>query len=273
MLVSGAILSSIVGTAVSAKAETYTNVHVELNGHELPLGGSNPVSNGAGRTLVPARAISESLGYSVHWNGGTQQVILQKNDRTIVLKIGDRRAEVNGQAVSYDTAPSILHDRTYIPIRLVAEHFGARVNWKPESKTVSLNTTIEAEHSYIPPLIPQILPDQVLSYAYQFLGTQYMWGGSTPSGFDCSGYVDYVFSHFGKHLPRTCDEMYQALSPNSSLSPGDLVFFQTYMPGPSHVGIYLGNNRFISAESNGVKIASLNNPYWSPRYLGFRSVN
>lgn len=112
----------------------------------------------------------------------------------------------------------------------------------------------------------------IISEAEKYIGTPYVWGGNTPSGFDCSGYIKYVFNKFGISIPRTTEAEYAALRPVSSPRAGDLVFFATYTSGPSHVGIYLGNNKFISAESNGVKISDITLTYWKTRYLGARTA-
>jgi cell wall-associated NlpC family hydrolase len=92
----------------------------------------------------------------------------------------------------------------------------------------------------------------------------------SPKGFDCSGYINYVFNKSaGKKLPRTVGDIYKQGVKVSSPQAGDLVFFETYKPGASHAGIYLGNNQFIhSSSSKGVSITSMNNSYWSERYLG-----
>lgn len=98
----------------------------------------------------------------------------------------------------------------------------------------------------------------VVAYASNFLGVPYVWGGTSPSGFDCSGLVQYVYEHFGVDLPRTSQEQQgvgTAVS-RSELEPGDLVFFGD----PAyHVGIYVGDGAFINAPRTGdvVKIASL----------------
>ncbi|MGZ4135263.1 MAG: C40 family peptidase [Tumebacillaceae bacterium] len=112
----------------------------------------------------------------------------------------------------------------------------------------------------------------LISYAEQFIGTPYAWGGTQPGGFDCSGYTSYVFSHFGIPMNRTAQAQFGQGVAVSSPQPGDLVFFSTYAPGASHVGIYIGSGMFINAENNGVKISSLSNPYWGPRYIGARRV-
>ena len=116
---------------------------------------------------------------------------------------------------------------------------------------------------------------RIVSSALQYIGVPYSFGGTTPSGFDCSGYVRYVFANAGVYLPRTADSQFEcgyAVS-YSNLQVGDLVFFSTYEPGPSHVGIYLGNGSFISASSsNGVIVDSLSSSYWGSCYIGARRV-
>ena len=106
------------------------------------------------------------------------------------------------------------------------------------------------------------------------LGVKYKYGGTNPSrGFDCSGLVQYSHKAAGVHLPRTTGQQYRASRPISRryLKPGDLVFFKTVVSrAVSHVGIYLGNNKFIHAPSSGkrVKISSMNERYWRKRYTG-----
>jgi cell wall-associated NlpC family hydrolase len=110
--------------------------------------------------------------------------------------------------------------------------------------------------------------------ALRFIGTPYVFGGTRSTGFDCSGYVQHVFAMLGFHLPRTADAQFDAGHHiAAAMEPGDLVFFHTYAPGVSHVGIYLGNNRFIhSSSSRGVSISSLHDSYWAPRYRGAKRV-
>ncbi|WP_425060359.1 hypothetical protein SCACP_10500 [Sporomusa carbonis] len=118
-------------------------------------------------------------------------------------------------------------------------------------------------------------PDSVVKTAEKYLKTPYKFGGESPKGFDCSGFVKYVYNKHGKKLPRTSDDQYMTGKKvaKANLKAGDLVFFTTYAPGASHVGIYCGNGKFIHVSSSrGVMISRMDEPYWKPRYLGARRV-
>ncbi len=114
----------------------------------------------------------------------------------------------------------------------------------------------------------------VAAVAAPLVGIRYRWGGSTPEGFDCSGFIGYVLGKMGVRVPRTTYAMYAQGLPiaKSDLQIGDVVFFQTVSPGPSHAGIYLGGTTFIhaSSASRGVTVTSLEDHYYRPRLLGAR---
>ena len=112
----------------------------------------------------------------------------------------------------------------------------------------------------------------LVDHALSLRGIPYVFGGTSRSGFDCSGYTQYVFRGSGISLPRTAAEQFRVGSSVSraQLQSGDLVFFTTYASGASHVGIYIGGGSFVSASNNGVSISSLDSGYYATRYLGGR---
>ena len=116
------------------------------------------------------------------------------------------------------------------------------------------------------------LASSIIGIASKYLGFPYVWGGSTPGvGFDCSGYTWWIFREVGRPLPRDLWGQLQAGQrvDYDSLQVGDMIFFvNTYQPGLSHNGLYIGNGQFIHAasENTGVIISSLSNPYWGNRY-------
>lgn len=112
--------------------------------------------------------------------------------------------------------------------------------------------------------------EELIAYAYTYLGTPYVYGGSSYSGTDCSGFTMAVFAKFGYSLSHgASDQYYTAASVSSEeRQAGDLVFFDTF-GGISHVGIYLGGGQFIHASSSGgVKVNSLYESYYAACYLG-----
>lgn len=114
----------------------------------------------------------------------------------------------------------------------------------------------------------------LLNESFKYLGVPYVWGGEDPSGMDCSGFTQKVFIDRGMYIPRTADLQFEVgqVVPRGSEQPGDLVFFETYCPGASHVGIYLGHNQFVHASSGAgyITFGDLRDEYFSRCYLGAR---
>ena len=107
-------------------------------------------------------------------------------------------------------------------------------------------------------------------------GAPYRNGGADPRGFDCSGFVEYVFAQHGIAVPRTVGDLYRAGTdvPSSDIQAGDLVFFTTSAPGASHVGMSIGGDGFVHAPSSSgvVRVERLSGGYWSPRFVGARRL-
>lgn len=113
--------------------------------------------------------------------------------------------------------------------------------------------------------------------ALSLRGAPYRDGGDTPSGFDCSGFVKYVYEQNGVAMPRQVRDQYKLGTSVSRdyLAPGDLVFFSTVAPGASHVGIVIGGDQFVHAPSERgvVRVESLSQDYWARRFIGARRVS
>ncbi len=135
-------------------------------------------------------------------------------------------------------------------------------------------TTPEITPEIKPSSSSQISPET--HFALSLQGTPYRYGKATPEeGFDCSGFVQYVYKKHGINLPRTVKEMasYLPQIPKDDIISGDLVFFNTDEQSFSHVGIYINNDKFIHAPSDKtgkVLVSSLNNQYWQKHYIGAR---
>lgn len=117
----------------------------------------------------------------------------------------------------------------------------------------------------------------VSSTALSLRGVPYRNGGSDPQGFDCSGFVQYVYNQHGRKIPRDVQRQF-GLGHEvdaGALEPGDLVFFSTVAPGASHVGIVVGGDQFVHAPSSAgvVRVESLSAQYWASRFVGAKRLN
>lgn len=113
----------------------------------------------------------------------------------------------------------------------------------------------------------------LIADAAELVGVPYTWGGDTiQEGFDCSGFLVYLFKKQNVQLPRTVATIWNAGTPVSQPKVGDIVFFETYKKGPSHAGIYIGNNNFVHSGTNGVTISDIRLSYWTDRYLGAKQL-
>lgn len=130
----------------------------------------------------------------------------------------------------------------------------------PKTKTKSAKVHTSANHSGL------------MAEAKSLQGTPYKWGGDAPGGFDCSGFIQYVFKKHGIKLPRSVSEIWNYGIPVQHPQKGDLVFFETYKAGPSHVGIYMGHGQFLSATDDGVKTSAMSLDYWQSHYLGAKRI-
>ncbi|HEY7187232.1 MAG TPA: C40 family peptidase [Vicinamibacterales bacterium] len=152
---------------------------------------------------------------------------------------------------------------------------------KPFPGAASPTTTAPEPPPGAPPAVaaPGVLPTTpgVVATALTLRGTRYRDGGSEPSnGFDCSGFVQWVFAQHGTALPRDVKHQFDTGERVDArdLKPGDLVFFETVSRGPSHVGIAIGGDEFVHAPSSKgvVRIEKISSVYWSQRWVGAKRV-
>jgi len=177
---------------------------------------------------------------------------------------------------SYHTTLAIVAQGT--PLRVLA----ADGRWTQVQLPDGEAGWVTSNDLHAGPPLPAVEPAaihgaDIVREAMRYLGTPYIWGGGSARGVDCSGFVYVVFSNRMPQLARLRSVDYFQMGvpvDRANLRPGDLVFFTTYAPGPSHVGIYAGDGRFIQASSGArrVVITPLDDAYYAARYLGARRL-
>ena len=200
-------------------------------------------------------------------NQHSEFVVLQQADQLMAAQ----KQQMLNQVTQNIQADNVKHGVLESQIQLTENQIKQIEQETAQAQSLVQNTTYIAQTEKN---LQTVNIQSLLNYAESYMGTPYVWGGTSPSGFDCSGFTQYVFAHFGVNLYRTSEEQFaQGLSvPESQLALGDLVFFSTYAPGASHVGIYIGNNLMVDAQDFGVSIDNITNSYWGPKYLGARQV-
>lgn len=201
---------------------------------------------------------------------------------TVILKFGSKGTQV----MQLQTR---LKKLGYFTYPMITDYYGTVTEESVEKfqKASGLPVTGEVTNSVLTKLSqaeknqtskPSKTRDQitinVIANASELMGVPYVWGGTTTNGFDCSGFIQYVYAKEGVQLPRTVAQMWNATTTVSNPAVGDLVYFETYTAGPSHLGIYIGNGQFVHAgSSTGVTVSDMNLSYWKNRYLGSKRVN
>lgn len=218
----------------------------------------------AGRLVVTDKAGADA------WLAGRRAVVTARTAR--VYETPSKAATVLGEAtIGTDLpAPSEPAKAGFTKVRLPGNRTGwvesAAVRFSPAEQEV-----FAAKRG----------ADGVIATARLFMGLPYLWGGTSGRGFDCSGFTQFAFRTNGYPLPRDADQQYAVGEPvpdRSQLKPGDLVYFSTYKSGPSHVGIYIGNGKYINAAGPGVVIYSFQpgdkdySATLDQQYLGARRV-
>lgn len=212
-------------------------------------------------TVPAAAAEPPQVPAAVVWEGHGQGQIgyLEDGEEVTVLEAGEEYYRID----CYDM-------EGYIRRALVAEDKDGTcyVNCKEEAEDVFPVTRQQVKDAVA-------LREAVCDTALAQVGVPYVYGGEDPSGFDCSGFVQYVFAQCGLSVSRVVTTQLAdgAIVGKEDLCRGDLVVFQnTYVAGPSHIGIYLGDGQFAHAGSGGITVAALDDGYFAEHYLCARRV-
>lgn len=224
---------------------------------------------------------------------GSLCTLLEQDGDWYKVQYGDTVGYVNASLMSAtnDSAQGSTSVETYndVVARQAAEAAKAAAASKPAStggttSSGSSSGSGSSDYTYTEPVTPSYdtpsydasSSSSIVSVAQNYMGVPYVWGGTSPSGFDCSGFTQYVMRQCGYSINRTAAAQYSNGSyvSYSSLQAGDLVFFaNTYSAGGiTHVGIYIGGGQFIHAANGGVKISALSESYYSSRYYGARRI-
>lgn len=243
----------------SVEAIMYVNnlsSEILVPGQELliPEPGTTVPSTAEKKSTAPARNPNNTVNYVVQSGDSLWSIALKFQTSVEAIK------ELNGL-----TSDQIRPGMTLLVSGQSSSPSRSGSNSKPASQPKKESTKSKQQENRVSTPQPKA---NILETAKQFLGVPYKYGGSSPSGFDCSGFVKYVYGLHGINLPRVAADQAKAGTRVSTPAVGDLVFFAEN-GSVVHVGIYAGNNTFIHANRNqGVTITSLNQQWYKERYIG-----
>lgn len=219
------------------------------------------------------KIIQQSLQYFGYYTGEIDGIYGPLTEVAIEEVEKDHEITLIDHHAAIELAP--VYETEIESVDQSADQLAEEASEQAETETNEEKTEeMELEHND-----PQRIPveatgaENVIQAAESLIGTPYVWGGDSPSGFDCSGFIQFVYETQDQTVPRTVSDMWNFTQPVDEPSIGDLVFFETYQAGPSHMGLYIGNGEFIHAgTTNGVETSDLSNTYWQDRYLGAKRV-
>ena len=199
------------------------------------------------------------------WNGLTsdkiymdQTLIIRKEELAsvgpVVSLLGPNSSETTGNSPTVAPSPGVSSADQEIAAQLAKE------------KKIQTNPSMINLEKY----------KDAINLASSLIGTPYLYGGNSVNGFDCSGFVSYVYSNAGFSVTRksSLDYFMNDTTIVENPIPGDVVFFKnTYISTVSHMGVYIGDNQFIHAGSSGIEVSNLSYDYWDTRFVAFKRFN
>ena len=264
----------LVFTLVPGVGQASSKPMMLIDGREVPIA-LTPVWVGD-CLLIPLRPILEEMGaVDLEWDPEEARITWQWEEEEYGLQINNPGALCVGKEIELSQAPLIDQGYTLVPADFLEETFQVNIKCDYPSRCFEVIGRGGRNGGSKAKRVKK--GQQIVDTALKYLGVPYRWGGTGPGGFDCSGFVWYVFRENGIQLPRVSSEIYELgeAVAREELLPGDIVFFEGYRPGPSHGTIYIGDGEFIHSPSEGycVSICRIDEPeYWAPRYYGARRV-
>ena len=230
-------------------------------------------------TQVEVNAVTESGWYQISYNGAAGYVsgdyLTVADAAQLPVEKEPVYARVTASALNVRSGPGTDYEKTdKLSAGTVVEVLEESNGWyKIDSGYIS------AEYAVIVDAASATLGSEIANYDLTFVGYPYVYGGSSPSGFDCSGFTSYVYAQFGISLNRSASNQLDNGTPvsMSELQPGDLVLFKKSGTGSkraSHVGIYIGGNQFVHASTStvGVIVSNMSDAYYTSGFVGGRRL-
>lgn len=233
----------------------------KLASTEIKVGQTLTINENNGATLVANAAQKTTTNNATKTNTAAKTTTTKTTTTytTYKVKKGDTLSKI---AKNYGTNVNTLKSLNKLKSTKIKVGQSLKV---PKKASTAKTTTKVATTNH---------GDKIIKEAKKYLGKPYVYGGASPRGFDCAGYVYYVYNKTGKKIERSsAANYYKKAKKVKTPQVGDLVFFSnTYKKGISHVGIYMGNGKMINASGKKVQIVSLNSNYWKKHFTGYGRI-
>ncbi|WP_455660527.1 LysM peptidoglycan-binding domain-containing protein [Pradoshia sp.] len=297
--ISGSIIYPKQVLIVSKTSATVENNSSSSNGNSSSSNSSSPSDSytvKAGDTLSRiAKKYNVTVSQLMAWNNKTKTLIYPNEVLKVSKSAASDSSSSSSSGSSSTTAPTTYTVKSGDTLSVIARKYNLTVSQIKSQNGLSsdiiyigqklkLSTSADSMSSVSKPSSgsttaqPTIgnpaFTSKMISIAKSMMGTKYVWGGSSISGVDCSGFIYYVLNKAGHSIGRyTAQGYYDRSYYVNTPQPGDLIFFAgTYKPGISHLGIYLGNNEFIHADNQGVRITSTSNSYYKKYFECYKRL-
>jgi LysM repeat protein len=246
-----------VRNSTAPQSTTTTQSYVVKSGDSLSL-----IAKNYGMSVTQLKQLNNLTSDTIYIGQTLKVGTTSSTGSSYIVQSGDTLSAI---AKRYNTTVNALMSENNLASDVI--YVGQKLNVSLSGSSTTGETTKS----------PSQVKQELVKDSFNYIGVPYVWGGSTPAGFDCSGFVSFMFAQHGINIPRTTSADYYTMGTSvarGNLAVGDLVFFGVNRPGEvSHVGFYVGNNEFISATtSKGIAVYSLDNSYWSQYYMGAKRV-